>query len=828
MQRLALFLALFSLVGTQAAFHVAPDGNDANPGSAERPFATLGRARDAVRSRRQAGALPEGPVVVYLRGGIHELAEPLALGPEDSGSAEHPLVFAAAPGESPVVSGGRVLTGWRREGDAYVVELPEAQEGAWNPRQLFVRQADQTWFERRYRPARGLFVIAGLTDAPHRNPGRIDHRNPQDEFMFHEGDIIDFANLADVELVAMHDWSSGRLHIREIDFAQRIVRFTTFPHYRIGHWYPGARNPYLIENVMEDFGQPGEWYLDRPTGRLAYTPLPGEDFAAATVVVPRIERLVVAAGTDAERPVEHIHFRGIAFAHTAWHQSPHLYSVELGRQCRQGFVDMPSAIEFQWARHCRVEDCTLANLGSYAVDFADGCHANAAVGNLMYDLGTGGVKVGTVQRNAQPPLLPTGNVIENNLIRDSGLVHYSGHGIWGGMCAQTRIRHNLVTRTLYSAIAVGWDHSRNPSGCRENIIEYNHVHDVMLLLDHGGALYTLGNQPGTILRGNLVHDTYHTKLHGDHQRPVWAGGGLAFDDGSSGFVVERNILYNIAVPADHALQAGRSEDMALIRDNVCDIQPGEPGFPTEWAAQAGLEPAYRHLAERPPQVPPPRILAMSLPEGLKPVPIIDTFDPIPVGQTTRRAYVRLDDQDPGKGRDAVVVTDETAADGPHSLKIQDAEGLSREWIPYVSYAPSFRAGLAVAEFALRVEDKTHLECVWRGSAEGREFSVGPQFAIRHGELLVAGERQMAVPSDQWLRYRVSARLGEPDPGIGATGLAEHGIWRLEVTRADGSPVLAKTFPIAQADFKNLRQVMFISLAQEPTVCYLDSVHIRNE
>ena len=78
MQRLALLLALFSLAGAQAAFYAAPDGNDAGPGNAERPFATLARARDAVRALRQAGPLPEGPVFVYLKGGVHELAEPLA------------------------------------------------------------------------------------------------------------------------------------------------------------------------------------------------------------------------------------------------------------------------------------------------------------------------------------------------------------------------------------------------------------------------------------------------------------------------------------------------------------------------------------------------------------------------------------------------------------------------------------------------------------------------------------------------------------------------------------------------------------------------------
>ena len=680
MQRHLLCCALLLVSALHAAFYVAPDGDDANPGSKEKPFATLARAREAVRALRQAGPLPDGPVTVFLKGGIYELPEPLTLTPEDSGTAEHPVVYAAVPGETPIVSGGRVITGWRKEGEAYVVDLPEVQAGTWYPHQLFVRRPGEAWFERRYRPSRGLFVIAGLTDAPHRNPnGPINHRNPQDEFIYRDDDIRAFANLDDVELIAMHDWSSGRLHIREIDAENRIVRFKSFPHYRIGHWYEGARNPYLLENVKEDFGKPGEWYLDRLAGRLSYTPLPGEDPSACTVVAPRLERLVTITGdAEAERFVEHVQFRGIVFAHSAWLKAPHTYALDYNRQCRQGFVDIPSAVELKWARQCRIENCTLANLGSYGLDFADGCQESAAVGNLLYDLGTGGIKVGTVDRAAGPPLLPTGNIIENNIVSNTGLVHYSGHGIWGGMCAKTRIRHNVVTRTLYSAVAVGWSHSQTPTGCRDNLIEHNHIYDVLLLLDHGGALYTLGNQPGTILRGNLIHDTYQTTLHGEYKRPIWAGGGLAFNDGSSGFLVEKNILYNIAAPADQALKQGRSADMDMVRDNVCEIKPGGPGYPVEWAAKAGLEPAYRDLLARPFKIVPPPILSMKLPTGLKPAPISDAFDRIASGTQPRGAYCRLENEGPGKGTDAIVITDEAAADGPRSLKIQDAEGLSRE------------------------------------------------------------------------------------------------------------------------------------------------------
>jgi len=49
-------------------YYVAPAGNDANPGTIGRPFASLQRAQEAVRQKRGA---------VYLREGTYYLSEPL-------------------------------------------------------------------------------------------------------------------------------------------------------------------------------------------------------------------------------------------------------------------------------------------------------------------------------------------------------------------------------------------------------------------------------------------------------------------------------------------------------------------------------------------------------------------------------------------------------------------------------------------------------------------------------------------------------------------------------------------------------------------------------
>jgi hypothetical protein len=109
-------------------FWVSPTGKDTNAGTQDSPFATLEHARDAAH-----GTVGKKPVTITLRGGIYFLKEPILFGSEDSGTAEAPGTYRAFPGERPVLSAGRPLTGWKK-----------TENGVWTAsatgkfRQLFV------------------------------------------------------------------------------------------------------------------------------------------------------------------------------------------------------------------------------------------------------------------------------------------------------------------------------------------------------------------------------------------------------------------------------------------------------------------------------------------------------------------------------------------------------------------------------------------------------------------------------------------------------------------------------------------------------------------
>lgn len=131
---------------TKAKFFVSVQGNDAwsgklpaaNAGKTDGPFATLLRARDAIREFKAKGGM-KSPVTVMVRGGAYYLAKPLVLTAEDSGSEQCSITYRAYPGEKPIISGGRPIAGWKKgEGELWTASIPEVKAGQWYFQQLFV------------------------------------------------------------------------------------------------------------------------------------------------------------------------------------------------------------------------------------------------------------------------------------------------------------------------------------------------------------------------------------------------------------------------------------------------------------------------------------------------------------------------------------------------------------------------------------------------------------------------------------------------------------------------------------------------------------------
>ncbi len=146
---------------------------------------------------------------------------------------------------------------------------------------------------------------------------------------------------------------------------------------------------------------------------------------------------------------------------------------------------------------------------------------------------------GDVWWKTVPDQTATGNMIGNSTITDCGQQFFGAVGVWCGLTARTSVLKNNIFNLPYTGISSGWLWNPDPTPCRENRIEGNHIHHVMQVLSDGGGIYILGLQPGTIITDNLIHDV-----------PLNAGraesNGMFLDEGITSVEISNNIIYSIA------------------------------------------------------------------------------------------------------------------------------------------------------------------------------------------------------------------------------------------------------------------------------------------
>lgn len=566
-----------------ADFHVAPTGNDRNPGSSERPFATIGRARDAVRQLIQAGL--KADVTVLIRGGMYELEEPLQFGPEDSGTPQYAITYRAYPGETVVVSGGRHLTGWQRgEGDLWVALVPGIREGRWNFRHLWVN---------------GRRAFRARTPNPEADPpcwqlqgATLSPDLQSYTYQFAPGQLQAWKNLTDVEAVVFGNWEITRKRFQSVDVASGQAQMAgphAAPHEAIA---PSAGRWFYIENAYEALDQPGEWVLDRSSGLLIYWPHPGEDLQTAEVIAPKLTCLLEVQGTP-EQPVQNLHFRGLQFAFAEWFppaggylgiQACHFTTGTGWTEAPWGRI--PAALRWNDAVSCSFTDGTVAHLGGCGIEWVARCRNNTVEGCYLFDISGNGILVGGPHGEEH---VPRDIRVANNHIQACGLDYYGAVGIWMGFAQRTVIAHNEIHDLPYTGISVGWQWNPEPTPCRENVVEYNHIYDVMNRLGDGGGIYTLGFQPGTVIRGNHIHDV--------HRSPLAQGApnnGMFIDEGSKGLLFERNVIYRTDAEPVRFNQCSR--DWHTWRDNHFqgEEEPSElERAIAEIISQAGPQPPYR-------------------------------------------------------------------------------------------------------------------------------------------------------------------------------------------------------------------------------------------
>ena len=537
--------------GEPLVLHVSPAGNDRwsgalaepNAGRTDGPLATPQRARDVLRERRRAGT-PPAAAEVRLHAGRYRLAEPLVFRPEDSG----PTTWTAGQGETAVLSGAVPIEGWRPETlrglAVWTVDVSSLLRTHGSFRSLFVNG------ERRPRPRLPKEGYWRIESVPGRSLGG-DHWKTlfdgSDAFVAAPGTVQPWRNLTDVEAVVLHFWIEERLPLASFDPATRLAGTGRKTQMALVDEAGDAYPRYWVENVVEALS-PGEWYLDRPSGRLHYAPRPGERPETTLVEVPVLPSLLRLEGEpEKERFVEGLRFEGLAFEHAA---------VPASEPAVQAAWTTPGTLVLRGARNVAIEDGRLAGLGGYAVEIGEGCRDVRVVGNEIVDLGAGGLKVSGAAAAGDPRLRTTAVTVTDNHIHAIGRVFPSAIGVLVRHAADVEIAHNHIHDTYYTAISAGWVWGYAPSVTNAVRIEKNHIHDIgQGVLSDMGGVYTLGIQPGSTIRGNRIHGVKAAGYGG------WA---IYPDEGSSHLVIEDNVAHDTTGHVFHQHYGNEN----TVRNNV--------------------------------------------------------------------------------------------------------------------------------------------------------------------------------------------------------------------------------------------------------------------
>jgi len=556
-------------------FYVATNGNDAWTGSlpapnrnlTDGPFLTVGRAVSAVRElKRHSGVGVAPPVTAFIRGGTYFLSEPVVFTPADSGTAGSPITYQAFEKETPVLSGGRLVTGWKpatiQGRQVWAAEVPEAAAGKWFFHQLWVNGQRAV---RARHPNRGYLAVAELPDV---QPNAAWSQGLT-SFRFAAGDVRAWPTVTNAEVCVMNRWVESRLPVVEVDESNRLVRFGKRSVFKLD---PG--DLYYVEHALELLDAPGEWYLDRAAGTLYYLPRPGEDMARAEVVAPVLTQAVRLEGAPEQGSfVEHLAFRGLTFAHTEWYFSSGFDTDKQKAEVSpppaaavggfaQAAVGVPGAVRGDGVRQCAFEQCRFLHLGTYGLELARGCQRNRVSGCELADLGAGGIKLGETAIRDRWEEVSRENEVSDCHVHDGGLMFHSAIGVWIGQSPGNRLLHNHIHDFYYTGISVGWTWGYGRALATNTIVEFNHVHhigrradgDGPILSDMGG-IYTLGLHAGSVIRNNLWHDCAGLR---------YGGWGIYFDEGTTGILAENNLVYRTTHGGFHQ-HYGKEN---LVRNNV--------------------------------------------------------------------------------------------------------------------------------------------------------------------------------------------------------------------------------------------------------------------
>ncbi|MBN8218464.1 MAG: right-handed parallel beta-helix repeat-containing protein [Spirochaetes bacterium] len=572
-------------------FYIAPEGDDRQAGNENSPWKTLHRAADGLKAQLSSG-VKDGEIILHLSPGVHRLHETLILGPEHCGGKDVKVTLRGSDRGATVISSGIPLLHWTKV-EGKLTDLPNALTG-----RVWVTEIPKgTRVNTLYGPrgpiprARGeaiqpqTFSAEGKESSPPNygpngfegNRGELSHGG----FVFLQEAIQRADDLVEAEflIIPKMQWTMNILPCKSVDFEKRHVTLGENCTYPIGIPHCAPNGSIWLENSLSVL-KPGTWVYHTRTSRLYYCPegeRPESGIEAGSLTeYIRIEGVCDPRGKKA--PIENIHLENLTF--TRSNRFPFHGLTGKGIQHDWEMHDAPSSmVRLRHAQRCSVTACTFEQGGSGGVRLDLFCQENRVVGNTFQHLGMCGVLL--CGYGPSRHYLNRNNQIRGNHIHHIGEHYWHCPAIFIWQSGDNHIAENHIYDTPYTGIVcsgrilydrsgvqecsgtIDWEDLEAQCGkgyvyniwwysglgdwwkrepllhARENLIEYNHLHDVMKVMGDGNGIYISGAGGGNVVRFNVVgpcpsptmsegircdDDQHHTIIHGNL---IFAQGGTA-------------------------------------------------------------------------------------------------------------------------------------------------------------------------------------------------------------------------------------------------------------------------------------------------------------
>ncbi len=530
-----LFLSLIILVNCSnfltkpAYFYISPAGNDQwtgklaepNTDQTDGPFATFGRAQEAIQQIRHEKGLPEKGITIFIRAGNYALSNSLIFTPEDAGNPDSPVIWQAFPKEKVVLVGSQTIQGFEPITDPSILKrlVPAGQSKIMCVNLATLGITDYGQISQRGNPGLELFFQQKrmtLARYPNNDWLLIQDVPQSGTVLFNKGldrekrydgvpvgrhyGRIQYpgdrpANWSAINEIYVHgywtwDWSDSYQRVQSFDVKRQEITLAELHHH---YGYTKNQRFYFV-NILEELDKPGEWILDRKTGWLYFWP--PEPLESGEVQISLLEKPLLILEN-----CENVQIKGIEFA----------YSRGNGIVINGGHGNLIAGCAF----HC---------LGNHAM-LINGGNENGITGCDIYDVSLGGI---VLRGGNRKTLVPGNNFVTNNDIYDYSQWIRTGQLAVDISGVGNRIANNLIHDAPHGAIYVRGN---------EHLLEYNEIYNVCYETGDAGAIHTGRNYTwrGTVYRYNYVHHLKGPGLHG-----VTA---LYLDDFTSGYQLYGNICY---------------------------------------------------------------------------------------------------------------------------------------------------------------------------------------------------------------------------------------------------------------------------------------------